>query len=254
MRRRWVQYLLAAGVLLLGWQASAVIAEWFAPGGASAVIPPPGHVLGLLVVEMATPQFWQHVGVSSYRVAMALVISFVLAVPLGLFLGSTPKLDRITQPLVYLSYPVPKIVLLPVVFLIFGLGNAGKIAMLVLILFFQLFITTRDAARELDREFKYSLLSLGGTKRHLFVHVIWPSSLPAIFTALRIATGTVIAVLFFVESVGTRYGLGFYILDAWGRADITEMFVGILAMSAMGVILYELFEGLEKWLCGWKQM
>jgi NitT/TauT family transport system permease protein len=252
--KRWLQYVLAVGILLLGWQVSAWIAEWFAPSGASAVIPEPGIVLGMLGSEVGTARFWEHVGASSYRVAAALVISFVLAVPTGLFLGSTPKLDRITQPLVYLSYPIPKIVLLPVIFLIFGLGNAGKIAMLVLILFFQLFITTRDAARELDREFKYSLFSLGGTKRHLFIHVIWPSSLPAIFTALRIATGTVIAVLFFVESVGTRFGLGFYILDAWGRADITEMFVGILAMSGMGVILYELFEGLEKWFCRWKQI
>jgi NitT/TauT family transport system permease protein len=71
---------------------------------------------------------------------------------------------------------------------------------------------------------------------------------------LRIATGTVVAVLFFVESLGTRYGMGFYILDAWGRADIPQIFVGILVLAVMGVILYETFDILEKVYCRWSQL
>ena len=126
--------------------------------------------------------------------------------------------------------------------------------MLSIILFFQLLITTRDAARGVSRAARYSLYSLGGTKRHLFAHVIWPSCLPAVFTALRIATGTVVAVLFFVESIGTRYGMGFYILDAWGRADIPQIFVGIVVLAIMGVILYEAFDILERVFCRWNQL
>jgi NitT/TauT family transport system permease protein len=149
---------------------------------------------------------------------------------------------------------VPKIVFLPLVLLAFGLGNSGKIVMLSIILFFQLLITTRDAARGVTRSARYSLYSLGGTRRHLFVHVIWPSCLPAVFTALRIATGTVVAVLFFVESIGTRYGMGFYILDAWGRADIPQIFVGIVVLAVMGVVLYETFDILERVFCRWNQL
>jgi NitT/TauT family transport system permease protein len=140
------------------------------------------------------------------------------------------------------------------VLLIFGLGDIGKIAMLSIILFFQLLITTRDAARTVSRAARYSLYSLGGTRRHLFVHVIWPSSLPAIFTALRIATGTVVAVLFFVESIGTQYGMGFYILDAWGRGDIPRIYVGMVVLAVIGVILYETFDVLETLFCRWNQL
>jgi NitT/TauT family transport system permease protein len=114
-------------------------------------------------------------------------------------------------------------------------------------------ITTRDAARQVSREARYSLFSLGGTGLDLFVHVIWPSCLPSVFTALRIAAGTVVAVLFFVESIGTRYGMGLYILDAWGRADIPEIFVGMVVLALMGVALYETFDILEKTFCRWKQ-
>lgn len=218
------------------------------------VIPGPFSTVKKLFSEAQTEKFWSHVSSSSYRIISALIISFVLAVPLGLFLGSSTRADRIAKPIIYLTYPVPKIVFLPLVLLIFGLDDAGKIAMLSFILFFQLLISTRDAAKALGRSAKYSLYSLGGSRYDLFVHVIWPFSLPAVFTALRIATGTVVAVLFFVESIGTRYGMGFYILDAWGRADVPRIYVGILVLALIGVILYETFDILERTFCKWKRM
>jgi NitT/TauT family transport system permease protein len=234
-------------VLLLVWQVGA----WWA---GDAIVAGPVTVLMRLVAEANTQRFWANVGASTFRVLAALLAAFVTAVPLGLFLGSSPRADRLAKPLIYLTYPVPKIVFLPLVLLIFGLGDAGKIVMLSIILFFQLLITTRDEARGVSRSARYSLYSLGGTRRHLFAHVIWPSCLPAVFTALRIATGTVVAVLFFVESIGTRYGMGFYILDAWGRADIQQIFVGIVVLALMGVILYETFDVLERVFCKWNQL
>lgn len=246
MKSRW-SYLWAATALLAAWQLGA----WWA---GDAVIAGPFTVAAKLAVEARSQRFWMNVGASALRILAALAVSFATAVPLGLFLGSNARADRLARPLIYLTYPVPKIVFLPVVLLIFGLGDSGKIMMLSIILFFQLLITTRDAARGVSRSARYSLYSLGGTKRHLFAHVIWPSSLPAVFTALRIATGTVVAVLFFVESIGTRYGMGFYILDAWGRADVQQIFVGILVLASMGVILYETFDMLERVFCRWSQL
>lgn len=243
---RW-SYLWGVVVLLGAWQIGA----WAA---GESILAGPVTVAAQLVEEAQTDRFWRHVGVSSMRVLTALVVSFALAVPLGLFLGSSPRADRIAKPLIYLTYPVPKIVLLPLVLLVFGLGNLGKVAMLSIILFFQLLITTRDAARGVSKAARYSLFSLGGGYRDLFVHVLWPAALPSIFTALRIATGTVVAVLFFVESIGARYGVGFYILDAWGRADIPQIFVGIVVLAIMGAILYETFDILERVFCAWKQI
>jgi len=246
MSSRW-GYLWGVSVLLVLWQCAA----WWA---GENVLASPLAVLVKLGSEAQTRKFWLHLGTSSLRIFAALFVSFVAAVPLGLFLGLSPRADKLARPLIYLTYPVPKIVLLPLVLLFFGLGDSGKIVMLSIILFYQLLITTRDAARSVSRAARYSLYSLGGTRRHLFVHVIWPSSLPAIFTALRIATGTVVAVLFFVESIGTRYGMGFYILDAWGRADVPQIFVGIVVLALLGVILYETFDVLEKVFCRWNQL
>jgi NitT/TauT family transport system permease protein len=246
MSSRW-GYVWGVAVLLLIWQIGA----WWA---GEAILAGPLVVLEKLAAEAQTQLFWKHVGSSSLRILAALGASFVTAVPLGLVLGSSRRADRIAQPLIYLTYPVPKIVLLPLVLLIFGLGDLGKVVVLWLILFFQLLITTRDAARGVSKSARYSLYSLGGTRGDLFVHVIWPYSLPAVFTALRIAAGTVVAVLFFVESIGTRYGMGFYIIDAWGRADVPRIFVGIVVLALMGVVLYETFDILEKVFCRWNKL
>lgn len=240
-------YLIGSTFLLVLWQ----LAAWWA---GENVLAGPLLVLKQLGLEARTGLFWHHLAASSVRILAALAISFAAAVPLGLFLGATESADRIARPLIYLTYPVPKIVLLPVVLLIFGLGDAGKIAMLSIILFFQLLISTRDAARQVAQEAKYALYSLGGNQWHLFAHVLWPAGLPAVFTGLRVATGTVVAVLFFVESIGTRYGMGFYIIDAWGRADIPQIFVGMVVLALLGVILYETFDVMERVFCRWKQV
>jgi NitT/TauT family transport system permease protein len=216
------------------------------------LLPDPVEVFFQAVHELWRTSFWHHVEASSFRILFGLFIAFITAVPVGLFLGSNPRLDRLFSPLIYLGYPIPKIVLMPIVFVLFGLGETSKIVLLALIIFFQLLITTRDAARTIDTEVIYSLRSLGGNRFDLYRHVVWPVSLPGIFTSLRIVTGTAVAVLFFVESIGTSKGLGFYIIDSWGRADYPLMFVGIITLSVIGIVLYEAFDLLERRLCKWK--
>ncbi len=220
----------------------------------STILPDPLTVFVHGVEQIKEYGFWSHTFSSMFRIAASLLISFCTAVPAGLLLGSNIKIDRFFSPLIYLGYPIPKIVLMPIILVLFGLGDLGKIALITMIIFFQLLITTRDAAKAIDSEIVYSLRSLGGTRWDFYRHVVWPVSLPGIFTSLRIVTGTSIAVLFFVESIGTTRGLGYYIIDAWGRSDYPTMFVGIIAFSLIGILLYEVFDLLEKRLCRWKTL
>jgi NitT/TauT family transport system permease protein len=218
----------------------------------SNILPDPFLVFLRGFKEITKASFWLHVEVSVLRMLAGLFFAFILAVPAGLVLGSNPKLDRLFAPLIYLGYPIPKIVLMPIIFVLFGIGDMGKIVLLTMIIFFQLLITTRDSARKISNEIVYSLNSLGATRLDFYVHVVWPISLPGIITSLRIGTGTAVAVLFFVESIATSRGLGFYIIDSWGRADYATMFVGIISLSIIGIILYEFFDLLERKLCKWK--
>ncbi len=240
-------YIGAAVLFIVAWQAVSMAAGEF-------IVPGPALTLSTLLTEVRTSAYWRHFLASAYRISMSLLLAFVTAVPLGLALGGSRRADRFSAPFIYLSYPVPKIVFLPLILLAFGLGDLSKIFLIALIVFFQLLITTRDAARQITKEMRYSMKSLGATRRDFFRHVIWPVCLPGVFTSLRIGVGTAVAVLFFAESIGTEVGLGLYILDAWGTLNSPVMFVGIISLSGLGIAIYEIFDLLERRFCGWKSL
>jgi len=142
-------------------------------------------------------------------------------------------------------------VLLPLIIILFGIGNFSKIFLIALIVFFQILVTTRDAARTIHRNYFHAMQTLGATRLQIYRHVILPASLPKILTALRISIGTAVAILFFVESFATTTGLGYIIMDSWGRADYVALYTGISCMALLGFALYLLLDRLERRLCAW---
>ena len=182
---------------------------------------------------------------------VALTLS-LMAVPIGLIVGRSPKADAVVAPVVYLTYPIPKVVFLPVLLVLLGIGDASKVALIALILFFQILVTARDAARSIPYDSVLSVRSLGAGRWDVFRHVVFPAALPDIFTALRISVGTAIALLFFSETVAGDSGLGWYILDAWSRMDYPAMYAGIVAMGLLGVVFYEALELVERRLSRWR--
>lgn len=196
----------------------------------------------------------RHLWVSTYRVVLSTVFALLLGLPLGLVMGHERRIDRFLGPLVYITYPIPKIVFLPLILLFLGLGDRSKISLITFIVFFQILVTTRDAVRKVPSETISSLRSLGGNRFQVYRHVLLPASLPDVFTSLRLSMGTAIAVLFFAESFATTEGLGYFIMDAWGRAAPDEMFAGIIMMALLGVGLFIVVDLLETILCRWQHI
>jgi NitT/TauT family transport system permease protein len=176
-----------------------------------------------------------------------------LAVPAGLILGQSPRLNRLFSPLIYLLLPIPKVVLVPVLLLFFGIGDLPKILIIFLILFFQILVLVRDQAAALRPELVDSVRSLGAGRRALFRFVYLPASLPAILTALRQSIGTAVAVLYVAELFATQRGLGYYIyLHGSTLFNYPKMYAGVLAMSLLGLGLYFAVDGLHRRLCRWQ--
>lgn len=214
------------------------------------ILPYPHTVFSTLPLSMERG-LGGHFLVSGYRILLSLCWALIAAVPLGLYLGRRKRIDELVSPMIYLIYPIPKIVFLPLVLLLFGLGDLSKIFIIFIIVFFQILVTTRDASKEIDEEQILSVLSLGARPKQIFLHTIFPACLPKILTSLRISIGTSIAVLFFVESFATQNGLGFFILDAWSTLDYLSMYTGIMGMGILGVVLYEGVDRIERRYCRW---
>ncbi|MTI71942.1 MAG: ABC transporter permease [Firmicutes bacterium] len=192
-----------------------------------------------------------HLSYSIFRIFLALIISLILGISLGIFLGLNKKYDEFISPIIYLLYPIPKISFLPVLMIIFGLGNLSKIILITLIILFQILVTTKDSIKELKKEHFYSINSMGANNIQIYKHLIFPAILPKLLTALRISIATSIAVLFFAENFATTYGIGYFIMDSWIRVNYIQMFSGILAISILGLFIYKSIDLIERKYCRW---
>jgi NitT/TauT family transport system permease protein len=209
-------------------------------------------MIDLPAIYHVLPAIGEHIAASTIRVLEGVFISLLIAVPVGLLLATYPRVNKICSPLVYFSYPVPKLALLPVVMLLMGIGENAKITMIVLILVFQLIVAIRDAALHIPREDYHVLISLGAGRKQIGRWVTLPAILPEILTSIRVAIGTAVSVLFFTETFGTDKGMGFFIVDSWMRLAYTEMTAGIVILSLMGFLLFFAIDLLEKKICKWK--
>ncbi|MBN1648811.1 MAG: ABC transporter permease [Spirochaetales bacterium] len=216
-----------------------------------AVVPGPGPVAAELVKEVRSGTVFLHTLVSLYRIAVALLLALISAVPLGILAGRNRAAHRILSPLSYLLYPVPKIAFLPVLMVLFGLGNLPKILLVAIILFFPVFIAVRDGVLDLPKEYDYLAIVFELSKKRILLDIILPGILPRILSSVRISIGISLAVLFFSENFATSYGIGHYIMNSWIMVNYPRMYVGIIFLSITGLTLYLLLDQLEHKIVPW---
>jgi ABC-type nitrate/sulfonate/bicarbonate transport system permease component len=144
-------------------------------------------------------------------------------------------------------YPIPKIVFLPVVYVLMGISDVSKIFLISMILFFQILVVVRDEAMNLSPDLLLSAKSLGAGRLGLFFFIYGPASIPGILTSIRISIGTAIAVLFLAEQSLTEYGLGYFIVvKTYQVLRYQEMYAGIIAISLMGALFYFIIDLLDR--------
>ena len=234
-----------AGLILLAvWQVCALLLN-------SMALPQPWMVIVDLGAKLADGSLVDDLAVSSMRALAGIALALATAVPLGLIVGAEEHIGARVSPFIYLLYPIPHVVLLPLIIILFGIGNFSKIFLIALIVFFQILVTTRDGARSIHRNYFHSMKTLGASRLQIYRHLILPATLPKILTAMRISVGTSVAILFFVESFATTTGLGYIIMDSWGRADYISLYTGISSMALLGFTLYLVLDRIEQHVCRW---
>jgi ABC-type nitrate/sulfonate/bicarbonate transport system permease component len=243
VRRR--DLLFAFVIILLLWQG---LAWWVS----RPILPTPLTVLTVFWRDMGNGLLFSHFMVSLWRVFAGTALAILSAAPLGLALGQSKRFNRLSAPLIYLLYPIPKVVFVPIILLFFGIGDASKIFIIFIILFFQILVLVRDQAANLRPELIQSVRSLGAGRRALFRFVYLPASLPAILTALRQSVGTAVAVLYIAELFATTRGLGYYIyFQGSTLLNYPAMYAGVVAMSLLGLGMYFSVDWLERRVCPW---
>ena len=243
-------YALSFLILIAVWEVASVVIE--AVKGRAFL---PNPVRAIHEVVRLGPTLARNFLVSGWRLVLSILIAFSLGYPLGLWIGHERRFDQLISPMIYIVYPIPQVAFILMLFLIFGIGNPVKVAIVATALFFQLLVSARGAAKHIEQEHITSVLSAGASRRQIYWHVILPATLPSILTSLRVSVGLGMAFLYIAEISGTvdpmRGGLGSFIKTNMMYSP-PAAFAGILAMALLGFVLYVAIEIIERIVCRWK--
>jgi ABC-type nitrate/sulfonate/bicarbonate transport system permease component len=162
------------------------------------------------------------------------------------------SLDQLLSPVVFLTYPVPKIVFLPIIMLWMGIGDASKIAVIALACFYPCFINAYYGARTTSTIMVWASLNMGARPAQVFRKVVLPSALPLIFAGLRVSLALSFVLLFSAEMINARSGLGFLIRQAETSLRFDLMYVAIVAVAALGYASDQLLLLLRRRVLAWQ--
>ena len=251
--RRAVPPLLVLAACLLAWEGAAA-AGWLSP----LRFPPPSRLAGSFV-ELALEGFpygallGTHALATLQRVLAGYLLAVALAVPLGLLIGASPLLDRMTAPVVAFCRSVATLSLLPLALVWFGTGETTKIFLIFYGCFWVMLSAVIAAIKLVDPLLLRAAQTLDTSGRDLFLRVMLPAALPRIAAGARMALGMGFVVIVGAEMIGTSLGLGALIMEArtFYRSDIA--LVGMACIGAIGFAIAAGLTRLEAWLMPWQK-
>ncbi|HET8678737.1 MAG TPA: ABC transporter permease, partial [bacterium] len=186
------------------------------------------------------------------RVLLGFVVGAIPGLGLGLAMGLSRWVRAALNPMIAATYPIPKSAIVPLVMLIFGLGEASKVALVAIGVFYLVLINTMAGVMNIQRIYLEAARNFGADRLGLFRTVALPGALPLIFTGLRLGMGIGLILIVIAEMVGARSGIGYMIWQAWQIFAVERMYVGLVVIAILGWLTSLILDGIERLLVPWK--
>jgi ABC-type nitrate/sulfonate/bicarbonate transport system permease component len=217
-------------LLLLAWEAG------YQTHRLPSYLVGPSAIAATAYQMAADGELWKHAGISLLRSYAGFVLGAAAGIAVGLPVALSGVLRGFCDPLVSLTYPVPKVAILPILMVWLGTGDASKIAIIALSVFYPVYISAYQGALSVNPLLISAARTFGAGAFRIFLQVMIPASLPAIFVGLRVGLGLSFILLFASELVSANRGLGYLIVQAqmFQRFDI--MFVAVATIGACGFV------------------
>jgi ABC-type nitrate/sulfonate/bicarbonate transport system permease component len=236
------------GAILLAWEilARQQIVTPF-------LLPAMSVVVARVLEDLTSGQLLFDVGLTLYRAFAAFALAAAIGVALGLLMARLATVRWFFDPLVSIGLPMPKLALLPIFMLWFGLFDLSKILIVALSASFQIIIATWAAAHAVEKELIWSARSLGASERQTLWEVVLPAALPQILTGLQIAMPICLIVILVTEMIMGGGGLGDTMLQSARYVDSPGVFAGIVEIGLLGYFVIKGMEALRRHLLAWHQ-
>lgn len=190
---------------------------------------------------------------SLYRIAVGYCLGGILGVLLGVSMGLNKAVRMVFYPLVAITYPIPKIAVLPLIMLIFGIGELSKIVVVAIGSFFLILINTLHGVQSIETIYHDVAKVYNISNYNYVLKVILPGALPSIFTGLKLAIGYSLVIVVAAEFSGADKGIGYLIWQSWETFSIKAMYAGIFIIGALGFLFSYTLEVLERRFIPWRE-
>jgi NitT/TauT family transport system permease protein len=233
----------------------ALLAAWEAAVRAGLVnavlLPPPSTIAVRLWAIVGDGSFAAPLGRTMLLLAVAYAAGCALAVGLGLLMGRSPLVHGLLEPLVEVLRPLPKPALLPPLILFLGLGDAMKLTVIGLGVFFPTLINTLQGVRGVDPVQLDVARTFGHSPRALLLKVVLPAAMPLVLSGMRISLGLGLVLVVVAEMMAGTGGVGYLIIDMQRTFQVAKMYAWILVLAVLGLLLNHLFVRLERRVIHW---
>lgn len=203
---------------------------------------------------IVTGELFEHIFISLYRLLVGFIVGSLLGLIAGVGVGTSKFLDKLLNPLIQFLAPIPPIVWVPLLIIFFGIGETSKIVLLIVASFFVLFLNTVQGIRSTNQKFVDVANVYNKSNMDLIKKILLPSSLPNIFTGMRLALGLSWILLIAAEVVASSKGLGWLIWDARNFSRPDDMFVGIITIGCLGKLSDQILLKIEKKFTKWRDI
>lgn len=230
------------------------VAEWGTRTGwiSALTLPKPSDVLQTFFELYASGLLFSHLGPSLSRLIVGAAMGVSIGISVGVLIGLFSYIRSGMVPLVAAIFPIPKIALLPLFVIWFGIGEGSKYALIAFGTFTPTVVATYGAVDNVDRTLIRMGQSFGLSWFSIVRKIVLPGAMPGILSGLRISLAIAIILLVAAEMLGAQFGIGAYILEAGSLYDLERLFVGVVILSLLGVIVSAVIGVIERRLLGWR--
>lgn len=219
-------------------------------------VPSPGAIVekfvNLVQSGFTGAPLWEHVLISMRRVFGAFLLACVIGIPLGLAMGMSPIIRGIFDPPIEFYRPIPPLAYLPLMIIWFGIGETSKVLLIFLSVFAPVALGARSGVRSAGIEQIHAAYSFGASRWRVMRHVILPSAMPEILTAMRVGIGFGWTTLVAAEMVAATTGIGYMVLSASQFLQTSTVIVGIIIIAAIAYAFDMLMRFIERKVVPWK--
>jgi NitT/TauT family transport system permease protein len=214
--------------------------------------PAPSSIVGDFIAFLVSGELVANTWTTFARVAVGFFIGAIPGVAIGLLVGINRLARAIIDPIVAILYPIPKIAILPLILLIFGIGENSKYAIVAIGVFFIMLINTAAGVRQIESIYLDVARSFEIRRWSFYSRVLLPGAMTNVFAGIKLSIGIAIVLAVAAEFTAAKSGLGFQIWNAWQTLQVERMYVALVMVSVLGYALTLLGNFLEDFFVPWR--